>query len=216
MDEVTEFVSNYHDHSTNEAFQFEFCCNRCGTGYRSPVKGWATGRAAGILGTASSIFGGLFGSAARVGEHVRSSAWQSAHDAAFREASAALKPEFIQCPRCQTWVCRRSCWNNKRGMCKGCAPDLGVEMSAAQASQAVQSVWDKAAVDEDDAKVIQSAGNKTVLASCPHCEAPLAGNPKFCPGCGAPLKVSENCAKCGAKLPPKSKFCPECGEKSSG
>ena len=26
------------------------------------------------------------------------------------------------------WVCRKSCWSTKRGLCKGCAPDLGVEM----------------------------------------------------------------------------------------
>ncbi len=134
MADKIEFVTNYKDLSSNKGFQFEFCCNRCGTGIRTRFKPSVVGSISSALDAASSLFGGVFGSAADIGERVRSASWEKAHDEAFEEAIRELKPDFIQCPRCSTWVCRKSCWNTKRGLCKGCAPDLGVEMSAAQAS----------------------------------------------------------------------------------
>jgi histidinol phosphatase-like PHP family hydrolase len=42
-------------------------------------------------------------------EDVRSAAWEKAHDKAFRDAATKLKPDFRQCPRCSSWVCRRQC-----------------------------------------------------------------------------------------------------------
>jgi hypothetical protein len=143
-----EFVSNYSDRSTHQGFQFEFYCNRCGSGYRTPFKAWAVGAASAVLDTASGLFGGTFGSAASIGERVRSVTWEKAHDEAFAAASEEPRPSFAQCPRCCTWVCRESYWNAKRGLCKGCAPDLGVEMSAAQASRLVEEVWARAAMDD--------------------------------------------------------------------
>lgn len=215
MSESIEFVSNYSDSSTDKGFQFEFYCNRCGTGYRTPFKAWGVGTAASVLDTASSLFGGVFGAAANVGERVRSAGWQKAHDVAFVEASQAIRPQFVQCPRCSTWVCRKSCWNTKRGLCKGCAPDLGVEMSAAQASRSVEEVWAHAAMAEEDKNLGEKEWRETIRATCPNCEAPLATNAKFCPECGAKLKQAQHCAECGAKLTPGAKFCPECGTKTS-
>ena len=58
-----------------------------------------------------------------------------------REAAEQLRPDFIQCPRCQSWVCREKCWNKTKGLCKNCAPDIGVEMAAAQASRSVEEIW---------------------------------------------------------------------------
>ena len=75
MSEEIEFVSNYSDMSTDTGFQFELYCNRCGTGYRTPFKAWSVGTASSVLETASSLFGGIFNSAANVGERVRSAAW---------------------------------------------------------------------------------------------------------------------------------------------
>jgi hypothetical protein len=66
---------------------------------------------------------------------------EKAHDDAFLEAMNELKPDFIQCPRCSSWVCKKSCWNNSKGLCKDCAPDMAVEMAAAQASRTVKVVW---------------------------------------------------------------------------
>ena len=58
MEEI-EFTRNYNDHSTNQGFQFEFICNRCGNGYRSSFQPWAVGAVSGALDAASSLFGGI-------------------------------------------------------------------------------------------------------------------------------------------------------------
>ncbi len=213
MSDEIEFVSNYSDLCTDRGFQFEFHCARCSSGFRTPFKPWAVGTASAVLDAAGSLFGGVFGSAANVGERVRSGAWQKAHDEAFRTAIVEIKPSFVQCPRCSSWVCRKSCWNTKRGLCKDCAPDLGVEMSAAQASRSVEEVWAHAAMAEEDKKLGKEQWRETIRATCPNCEAPLAVNAKFCPECGAKLKGGALCGACGTKLTPGAKFCPECGEK---
>jgi len=213
MADEIEFVSNYSDRSTDRGFQFEFYCNRCSSGYRTSFDTWSIGTASTVLDTASSLFGGLLSSAANVGERVRSAGWQKAHDQAFREAMKEIRPSFVQCPRCSSWVCRKSCWNTKRGLCKDCAPDLGVEMSAAQASRSVEEVWAHAAMAEEDKHLGEENWRQTIRASCPNCEAPLAVNAKFCPECGAKLQQARHCTQCGSVLTPGAKFCPECGEK---
>ena len=38
----------------------------------------------------------------------------------------------------------------KKGLCKHCAPDLGVEMSAAQSSRSVEEIWRHAAMSAED------------------------------------------------------------------
>jgi len=213
MGEQIDFTSNYSDLSTDQGFQFEFHCNRCSSGYRTPFRRWATGTAAGVLRTASDLFGGVLGGAARVGDQVKDAAWQQARDRALDAAADEMRDTFVQCPRCSSWVCREACWNEKRGLCKGCAPDLGVEMSAAQASRSVEEVWAHAAMAEEDKHLAKENWRETIRASCPECEHPLEGNLKFCPNCGAKLKGVAHCTECGAKLNPKAKFCGECGAK---
>lgn len=208
-----QFVSNYNDLSTNRGFQFEFVCNRCGTGYRTEFEASVSGTVSGVLDAASSVFGGIFGTAAHLGEQARSAVYQKAHDEALEKAIEEIRPDFVQCPRCQSWVCRAGCWNNKKGLCKGCAPDLGVEMSAAQASKSVEEVWAHACMAEEDKKLGEENWRETIRASCPKCEAPLATNAKFCPQCGEPVKRAVHCTQCGAKLEPGAKFCGECGNK---
>ncbi|MGI5879693.1 MAG: zinc ribbon domain-containing protein [Syntrophomonadaceae bacterium] len=213
MAERIEFTRNYSDLCTNKGFQFEFYCDRCGSGYRTRFKPSVTGTVTGVLESAGSLLGGFFNSAADISERVRSASWEKAHDEAFVEATQELKPDFIQCPRCSSWVCRKSCWNNSKGLCKECAPDLGVEMSAAQASRSVEEVWAHAAMAEEDKKLAEENWRETIRASCPKCEAPLAANARFCPECGEQLKTKTFCPGCGAQLKPGSKFCAECGEK---
>jgi len=208
-----QFTNNYSDLSTNQGFQFEFFCDRCGTGYRTRFKTSITGTASNLLDTASSFFGGFLGKASDISERVRSATWEKAHDDAFSEAMQELKPDFVQCPRCSAWVCRKQCWNTKRGLCKECAPDLGVEMSAAQASRSVEEVWAHARMSDEDKKLGAKNWDETIRASCPACEAPLAANAKFCPECGAQLNKPSNCPNCGVKLGPDAKFCAECGTK---
>lgn len=212
MPDNIEFVNNYSDMSTDRGFQFEFHCNRCGGGIRTPFKPAASGTITEVLDTASSLLGGIFGRAADVSERLRSATWQQARDKAMAEAVDEIRPQFAQCPHCSTWVCRDSCWNEKRGLCKSCAPDMGVEMSAAQAARSREEVWAHAKMSAEDKKLSEGNWRETIRASCPKCEAPLASNAKFCPECGAKLAGEGECVKCQAKLQPGAKFCAECGE----
>lgn len=215
MEERFEFVSNYSDLSTERGFQFEFFCDRCHNGFRTGFKASATGAISGALDAASSLFGGVFSSAADLGGRVHSAAWERAHDAAFKEAIAEIKKDFIQCPRCSSWICREKCWNTKKGLCKNCAPDYGVEASAAQASRTVEEIWAHSKMAQEDREMLtEKSWREGIRATCPNCEAPLAKNVKFCPECGAKIKPEAYCTGCGAKLEPGAKFCSDCGTKN--
>ncbi|MCC7491675.1 MAG: zinc ribbon domain-containing protein [Fimbriimonadaceae bacterium] len=214
MSEPIEFVRNYSDLSTDKGFQFEFHCDRCGTGYRTQFQASATGTITSALDAASGLLGGLFSSAANVSSRVHSAAWERSHDKHFVEAIEELRPSFAQCPHCQGWVCRKSCWNTKRGLCKNCAPDLGVEMSAAQAQQAREEIWAHARMADEDKQIKAEDWRETIVATCPKCEATLAAKAKFCPECGHKLQIAAHCSECGAKLNAGAKFCGECGTKA--
>ncbi len=212
MSERIEFTRNYSDLSTNQGFQFEFKCDRCGTGYRTRFQGSIVGTASTALNTVSNIFGGVFNNLSNASESVKSASWEKAHDDAFLKAVEEIKPDFIQCPRCTDWVCRKTCWNEKRGLCKQCAPDLGVEMAAAQASRTTEEIWAHSKVAEEDLTMMKEAAwREGVRATCPNCGKPLPGKTKFCPECGAEILVDIKCAQCGAKVAAGAKFCPECG-----
>lgn len=214
MSQKIEFTRNYSDLSTNQGFQFEFYCDRCGTGYRTHFQASAMGLMTGALDAANSLFGGFFGQAADLGERARSATWEKAHDEAFEGAMEELKPDFVQCPRCSSWVCRKQCWNTTKGLCKQCAPDLGVEMAAAQSSRTVEEVWAHSQMAEEDREMLKEESWRAgVRATCPNCNAPLAANVKFCPECGAKIQAQAHCIHCGAKLSPGAKFCAECGGK---
>ena len=213
MSDPIEFTRNYNDMSTQHGFQFEFHCDRCGNGYRTSFKPFAMGSVSGALDTASSLLGGIFGSASNVSNRITDAQRERAREAALIEAITEIKPHFKQCPKCQSWVCIKTCWNNKRGLCKNCAPDLAVEMSAMQSQKAVEKAWENATADAEDEKIVTSNWKETKVAACPSCGAPLAKDVKFCPECGAKINVEKHCTECGAKLIPGAKFCPECGTK---
>lgn len=213
MGEKIRFVRNYSDQSTDKGYQFEFYCDRCHTGYRTRFKTSATGTVTQALDAASSLFGGLFQRTADFTNHVHSAAWEKAHDNAFVEAVKEVENDFIQCPRCQAWVCRERCWNNKKGLCKECAPDLGVEMSAAQASRSVEEVWAHAHMAEEDKKLSAENWKDVIVASCPKCHCSLEKNSKFCPECGEKLVSTKYCPECGEILAPNAKFCISCGKR---
>lgn len=212
-----EFTRNYSDQSTDKGFQFEFYCDRCGTGYRTQFQGFMMGSVSSVLDAANSLFGGMLGHAADLSERARSATWEKAHDEAFQKAMEELRPDFVQCPRCSSWVCRKSCWNNKKGLCKECSPDLGVEMAAAQSSRTVEEIWAHSQMAEEDREMLkEKSWREGVRATCPECNAPLAAKVKFCPECGAKIQQAQHCAECGVKLQPGAKFCPECGHKVQG
>lgn len=210
-----QFTTNYSDLSTDKGFQFEFNCDRCGTGYRTRFRASTLGTVSSALDTAGSLFGGILGQAADLGERARSAGWEKAHDNAFEQAMEELKSDFVQCPRCSSWVCRKSCWNTSKGLCKECAPDLGVEMAAAQASRTVEEVWAHSKVAEEDRSMLKDENWRAgVRATCPKCNAPLQKNSKFCPECGTKILDKKHCTECGAELAAGVKFCAECGHKA--
>ena len=147
-------------------------------------------------------------------QRAKSAAWEKGSDKAFREATQQIRPKFVQCPRCSAWMCREQCWNEKKGLCKQCAPDLGVEMAAAQADKSVEEVWAHAKMSAEDKHLTEKDWREGIVASCPACGAPQATNAKFCAACGTDLKTGKHCAQCGAKLQPEAKFCAECGAKA--
>lgn len=209
---LIKFVRNYSDESTERGFQFEFHCDRCGTGYRTSFKTSATGVVSEALDVASGLLGGLLGKAADVGDRIHSAAWEKAHDNAFLEAVKEVKPNFIQCPRCTEWVCRESCWNRERGLCKSCAPDVAAEYAAAQVDAEIQQ--GREAIREIDYVTDKEQFKTAIRAACPSCGAAISGG-KFCPECGAPLTEDKFCIECGSKILSTAKFCPECGAQQS-
>ncbi len=209
---LIKFVRNYSDESTERGFQFEFHCDRCGTGYRTPFKASATGVMSEALDVASGLLGGVFGKAANVGDRIHSAAWERAHDKAFAEAVEEIKPSFIQCARCTQWVCREHCWNDARGLCKECAPDAAVEYAAAQVETEIEQ--GRQIIRETQYVTDKEQFKTAIRAACPSCGAAVSGG-KFCPECGAPLATDKFCTECGGEVPAQAKFCPACGAKQS-
>ncbi|HNT30516.1 MAG TPA: zinc ribbon domain-containing protein [bacterium] len=207
------FTDNYQDLSNDQGYQFKFVCERCGNGYMSNFKKSSTGLLSNALNIAGGLFGGKISTIANTSDDVHRMTAGPAHDKAFEEAIEEIRPKFIQCPRCNNWVCRDHCWNEKKGLCKQDAPDLGVEMAAAQSDRSVEEIHRHAAMAEEDKKLATENWRQNIKASCPKCEAPLATNAKFCPECGEALKARTTCPACNAKIEPGNKFCPECGGK---
>ena len=59
-DRIT-FTRNHSDLSTENGFQFEFFCDRCGSGVRTRFRPSATGLVGGALQAAGGLLGGFFG-----------------------------------------------------------------------------------------------------------------------------------------------------------
>ncbi len=203
---LIQFTRNHQDQSTDNGFQFEFYCDRCGNGYQTRFEGSATGAITNALDAANNLLGGVFGSVSSAAHTVRSAGWQKAHDDAFARAVQEAQPHFHKCKRCGHWV-DDDCWNNERTLCKDCAPDLQEEMSSIQVDAAINDARTKASQVE---YIGAGQFKQTIVAACPHCGAKVSGG-KFCPNCGKPLAAEKFCKNCGAKLQADAKFCPECG-----
>ena len=58
MGDIVPFTDNYDDLSNFEGYQFEFHCERCGNGYRSPYVADVKERGKGLLRAAGGLLGG--------------------------------------------------------------------------------------------------------------------------------------------------------------
>ncbi len=207
------FTRNYRDHSNDTGFQFEFHCDKCGNGYRSTFRTNALGVGSKIARGLGSLFGGsrmyqVGNAAGHMKDGLRGKAW----DEAFSKAIEEIKPKFHQCTRCGKWVCPDVCWNAKKQLCEGCAPDLAEEAAHHQAQIASQQMAEKIRQTDLVGNIDASA---EMLAQCPSCGSRLQPGKKFCAGCGKPVGQAAQksfCTSCGAQLDAGSKFCGDCGQ----
>ena len=211
------FTRNYTDHSNDTGYQFEFHCDKCGSGYRSSFQGSALGMGAKLARGLGSLFGGgALANAGQAGEYMKDGLRGPAWDSAFQKAIEEIKPKFHQCHRCGRWVCPDVCWNESRALCLECAPDLAQEAASAQAKIAVDQIADKMRKVD----LVEGIDPKAqMLGGCPHCKAPIQAGAKFCAGCGKPVAGPPQklfCTGCGTQIPPGGRFCASCGTPAPG
>jgi len=208
MVKMHSFTKNCDDDSTSEGFQFRFLCDNCGEGYETEFVESKSAKAEDRLKIVSK---GLdFFGARRTSDGLdilasrdNSAEWEKEHDVAFKEACDQATKYFTQCSKCKSYVCE-TCWNGERGLCVGCAPLIGVEMSAVKADVEVQQMREQ--VGEMEVFSGDTSDRQTI---CPKCGKP-AGSGKFCTNCGEKLG-SRTCSKCGASVGVDQKFCGTCG-----
>ncbi|MEV5706553.1 hypothetical protein [Actinoallomurus sp. NPDC052274] len=215
MADMVFFTDNYQDRSTNEGYQFEFFCGRCGNGYTSPFQHSVTGFGGRLLQMGGDLLGGEVGNkASNLGfdaQWLRSGVRGSTRDKALAKAVEQMKPNFTQCHRCGQWVCNQICWNAERGLCTTCAPRLDQEIAGMQAAAQVDQLRGKIAA-QDWTKGVGYQEQATGLCHSCHQES---GGGKFCRNCGtpqaaAPTALKKYCTNCGNQLG-DAKFCSECG-----
>jgi hypothetical protein len=206
------FTKNYRDHSNDNGYQFEFFCDKCGSGFRSGFKTSAMGVAASVLKAAGAIFGGSVRGAGWGADHLKDAFRGPAWDTAFQEAVSECRPKFRQCTLCGTWVCPEVCWNAERGLCEACAPNLAEHAPAMQASAAVDQARQK--IQESDQLRGADVTNAVAgVTGCPKCNASLAPGAKFCAQCGSAVAAAgpKFCSGCGGALTAGARFCAGCG-----
>ena len=147
MAEMVFFTDNYQDRSSDDGYQFEFFCRRCGNGYSSAFQHSVTGFGGRLLRLGGDVVGGTIGErASQLGwdaEFMRSTVRGSTRDKALAKAVDEMKPHFHQCNRCGQWVCGQVCWNTERGLCVTCAPKLDQEIAGMQAAAQVNQLNQK-------------------------------------------------------------------------
>lgn len=203
---LIQFTENYEDLSTDHGYQFKFFCDRCHNGYMSTFQPSVMGTAGSLLRAAGGLFGGILSSAGSSSYEIQRAVGGKGHDDALHKAAEEVKGLFHQCKRCSKWVCPDTCWNTKRGMCLGCAPNVQAELAAAQVAATVEQIQEGVR-KVDFTKDMDLAGEAAAL--CPKCGARITG--KFCPECGGAAVPKTKCPRCSAAVDQGVKFCPECG-----
>ena len=149
MGDLVPFTDNFEDLSNLQGFQFEFHCERCGNGYRSPyvknVKETAKETGRGLLRAAGGLFGGKLNDLSYAADSMmyNRETNSKAKDEALRSAVEAVRPNFKQCRGCGDWVCLPVCWNDEVGQCVNCSPFVAEEISKAQAAAQIEQIQEK-------------------------------------------------------------------------
>lgn len=202
---LTVFVRNVRDLSDDGGFKFTFCCDRCGSGVESQY----VSSKANLLKTAVqafSIFRFAGWGAQRAAEGLDRGLRGKERDAAYEAAVHEAMPHFRKCAACGQWVCADQCWNERFGMCEGCAPSAD-EAAARKAAERARDL----AVAAQAAPAVGPPPPPLVI-TCPVCSVQVQGG-KFCQACGAAL-AERTCGACGKALVPSARFCGECGARA--
>lgn len=209
---IVPFTDNYEDESNLEGYQFNFRCERCGNGYRSPYQPDVKEKGRGLLRAAGGLLGGRLDDLAGAADEM---AWNrstnsKAKDKALAAAVEAVRPHFKQCRGCGNWVCVDVCWNSEIGQCAECSPFVDDEIARARGEARSEQIRER--LREADLTEDLDLGTTKKLR-CPSCEAFVAGG-KFCPECGETLDKGTFCAECGTAMAAGAKFCIECGHRA--
>lgn len=217
---LQSFTRDYEDHSTEEGFQFTFCCDLCEEEYKSSFIEFKTqkkGRGLRGLAQGAGVLGSLLGSrrsgsgySMKRGGGVLSDRfesmspeWKKEHEKAFERAKDEVRQHFNRCHGCQKWICD-SCYNEDEGLCTDCFPRqeiTAVKMHADTTRRNIKEIIENAVVWKDKLE------GKTTI--CPVC-GKAAGTGKFCNNCGTALD-SVVCPKCKMENAQGVHFCSHCG-----
>ena len=179
MGREIEFTTNYGDLSTDNGFQFEFRCMRCGSGYRTEFDTYELSAATNVLDGASSLLGGFFSQASDVANRAKSAAGRR------RATRPSSRRRRRSCPssssaRAAASGCAASTAGTTRRALQAVRARPRGRDGAAQASKSVEEVWAHAKMSEEDKHLTEEDWREGIVASCPKCGAPQATNAKFC------------------------------------
>lgn len=207
------FTNNFSDLSNGEGYQFEFHCERCGNGYRSPFERDRVEMGRGMLRAVGSLFGGAVEELSNASQQWRydRATNSPAKDKALARAVEQVRDQFRQCRGCGDWMCASMCWNDEIGQCLRCSPIVAEEVARAQSAAQRDQIWQQARQQNWTQDV--DVATRSSSLDCPTCGSKTTGG-KFCPSCGSSLAVPVKCSGCGFdKNAQGALFCSECGTK---
>ncbi len=196
---LTKFVRNVEDISDDGGYKFRFRCDSCSDGYESQY----VASSANLLKTALDVFSifthrlsyGARNAAASIDRGLRGKERDAAYERAVHEAMS----HFKKCSACGKWVCPEHCWNERAGMCEGCAPDAKEAAGKRAAAMHVEETVQRTA-----------AGEAVGTVTCPSCGTQLRGAARFCESCGCAVG-QRKCRHCQAEIGGSARFCGACG-----
>lgn len=151
------FTKKITDLSSDKGYQFEFHCDKCDKGVRTGLITSSMDISTGLLGAASSLFGGF----SAAGENLKKKIGGEHNEHAFAAAINEIKPKFTE---------RGGLW-----LCKDCAAAPAQTSACACGAPLTGS------------KFCGACGKPAAIAApCSKCKAEIPAAAKFCPECGTP------------------------------